>query len=35
MCGIAGFYGNGTPEHLEVMVAALHHRGPDELRNMA
>jgi len=30
MCGIAGFWGGGTPETLSRMVASLKHRGPDE-----
>lgn len=30
MCGIAGFVGRGDGSHLEVMVKALAHRGPDD-----
>ena len=29
MCGIAGSWG-GDPRRVEAMVAAMHHRGPDE-----
>ena len=29
MCGIAGFVGNGTIEHLQQMTQKLIHRGPD------
>jgi asparagine synthase (glutamine-hydrolysing) len=29
MCGIAGFAGTGTRDHLAAMTAALRHRGPD------
>src|SRR5689334_16838677 len=36
MCGIAGIWGAGRPDDLEAavlrMVAAQHHRGPDEQR---
>src|SRR6516164_6885523 len=30
MCGIAGFYGDGTRAELEQMIGALKHRGPDD-----
>lgn len=30
MCGIAGISGNAPPESLQNMVAAMHHRGPDD-----
>jgi asparagine synthase (glutamine-hydrolysing) len=30
MCGIAGFFGPGDPEAVRPMLAALHHRGPDD-----
>ena len=30
MCGICGFWGISNPERLERMVAAMHHRGPDD-----
>jgi len=30
MCGIAGFVGQGTRDHLEKMVQTLVHRGPDD-----
>ncbi len=30
MCGIAGFVGQGDRGHLEAMVRALAHRGPDD-----
>lgn len=30
MCGIAGFVGRGTRDHLEKMVRTLIHRGPDD-----
>ena len=30
MCGIAGFVGEGTRDHLEKMVGTLVHRGPDD-----
>ena len=30
MCGIAGWAGPGTPDHLNAMLASLAHRGPDE-----
>ena len=29
MCGVAGFVGAGTRDHLLAMTAALRHRGPD------
>ncbi|MGH7894752.1 MAG: asparagine synthase (glutamine-hydrolyzing), partial [Candidatus Binatia bacterium] len=38
MCGIAGIWGSGRTESLEAavarMVAAQHHRGPDEARTV-
>jgi asparagine synthase (glutamine-hydrolysing) len=30
VCGIAGFVGQVNPGHLERMVKALVHRGPDD-----
>jgi asparagine synthase (glutamine-hydrolysing) len=30
MCGIAGFFGSGDAGVLPAMLAALHHRGPDD-----
>ncbi|MDE2259322.1 MAG: asparagine synthase (glutamine-hydrolyzing) [Betaproteobacteria bacterium] len=30
MCGIAGIFGHAPPESLSNMVAAMHHRGPDD-----
>lgn len=30
MCGIAGISGNPSPEIIKAMVAAMHHRGPDD-----
>ena len=30
MCGIAGFFGDGDREAVPAMLAALHHRGPDD-----
>jgi len=30
MCGIAGIYGHAPPESISNMVAAMHHRGPDD-----
>ncbi|MBO4369120.1 MAG: asparagine synthase (glutamine-hydrolyzing) [Desulfovibrio sp.] len=30
MCGIAGFYGEGTLDALHTMTKALAHRGPDD-----
>jgi asparagine synthase (glutamine-hydrolysing) len=30
MCGIAGFFGDFSPEHLQAMHAAIAHRGPDD-----
>ena len=30
MCGIAGFFGDGDRTALPAMLAALHHRGPDD-----
>lgn len=30
MCGIAGYYGEGTKEELDVMIGAIKHRGPDD-----
>ena len=30
MCGIAGFFGDGNRTALPAMLAALHHRGPDD-----
>lgn len=30
MCGIAGFWGDGTRRELEEMITALAHRGPDD-----
>ena len=30
MCGIAGFFGNGDRDVVPAMLAALHHRGPDD-----
>ena len=30
MCGIAGFWGQGTPKDLENMMKKLTHRGPDD-----
>src|SRR5918994_6345575 len=30
MCGIAGFFGDGDASVLPSMLAALHHRGPDD-----
>jgi len=30
MCGIAGIYGHAPPESVSNMVAAMHHRGPDD-----
>jgi len=30
VCGIAGFVGQGTRDHLEKMVQTLVHRGPDD-----
>ncbi len=30
MCGIAGFFGQGTKDDLVAMVRAQRHRGPDE-----
>lgn len=30
MCGIAGFIGKGDIGHLELMCAAIDHRGPDD-----
>jgi len=32
MCGIAGFVGDGNREHLQRMINALRHRGPDAQR---
>src|SRR3989344_3649402 len=29
MCGIAGFVGEGTREHLKKMTRAISYRGPD------
>ncbi len=30
MCGIAGYVGSSTPEHLAAMLRELSHRGPDD-----
>jgi asparagine synthase (glutamine-hydrolysing) len=30
MCGICGIVGENNPEALNAMVAAMHHRGPDD-----
>ena len=30
MCGIAGIVGSSLPEDILAMVAAMHHRGPDD-----
>lgn len=30
MCGICGFWGTSDPERLKRMIAAMHHRGPDD-----
>ena len=30
MCGICGYIGDGAPETLKAMAAALAHRGPDD-----
>jgi asparagine synthase (glutamine-hydrolysing) len=30
MCGIAGYFGAGNREAVPLMLAALHHRGPDD-----
>ena len=30
MCGIAGYFGAGNRDALQAMLAALHHRGPDD-----
>jgi len=30
MCGIAGFFGDGHRDAVPAMLAALHHRGPDD-----
>ncbi len=30
MCGMAGFFGEGTREELESMIDAIKHRGPDD-----
>ena len=30
MCGIAGYFGDGDPGVVPLMLAALHHRGPDD-----
>ena len=30
MCGIAGISGKASPANIRAMVAALHHRGPDD-----
>jgi asparagine synthase (glutamine-hydrolysing) len=30
MCGIAGYFGSGDAAVLPAMLAALHHRGPDD-----
>jgi asparagine synthase (glutamine-hydrolysing) len=30
MCGIAGITGDSPPESIASMVAAMHHRGPDD-----
>lgn len=30
MCGICGVWGSGSQEAVEVMVSAMHHRGPDD-----
>src|SRR5918996_1498366 len=30
MCGIAGFFGTGNRDAVPAMLAALHHRGPDD-----
>ena len=30
MCGIAGFFGDGNRDAVPAMLAALHHRGPDD-----
>ena len=30
MCGIAGFFGDGTRGDLEKMITAIKHRGPDD-----
>lgn len=30
MCGIAGIAGGSAPESITAMVAAMHHRGPDD-----
>jgi asparagine synthase (glutamine-hydrolysing) len=30
MCGIAGYFGAGNRDALPAMLAALHHRGPDD-----
>ncbi|MFH0983849.1 MAG: asparagine synthase (glutamine-hydrolyzing) [Planctomycetota bacterium] len=30
MCGIAGIWGNATPERLRAMADSLRHRGPDD-----
>ena len=29
MCGIAGFFGSGNPDHIVAMTKRLAHRGPD------
>ena len=30
MCGIAGYFGDGNRDAVPAMLAALHHRGPDD-----
>lgn len=30
MCGIAGFYGTGSPDDIRRMTETLRHRGPDD-----
>ena len=30
MCGIAGISGISSPGSIKAMVAAMHHRGPDD-----
>ena len=30
MCGIAGYFGDGNRNAVPAMLAALHHRGPDD-----
>src|SRR5688572_4664416 len=35
MCGIAGYFGAGNRDALPAMLAALHHRGPDDQHIMS